>query len=45
MDKILSTRSYGICVFSLGVLQDFLKKKEFGPKNSWRNFKRIRTFI
>lgn len=27
MGKILSTRSYGICVFSLEVLQDFLKKK------------------
>lgn len=28
MDKVLSTRSYGICVFSLEVLQDFLKKKD-----------------
>lgn len=32
MDKILSTGSYGICVFSLEVLQDFLKKKRVRTK-------------
>ncbi len=27
MDRILSTYSYGICLFSMEVLQDFLKRK------------------
>ena len=28
MDRILSTYSYGICLFSMEVLQDFIKKKK-----------------
>ena len=28
MDRILSTYSYGICLFSMEVLQDFLKKQQ-----------------
>ena len=28
MDRILSTYSYGICLFSMEVLQDFLKKEK-----------------
>ena len=30
MDRILSTYSYGICLFSMEVLQDFLKKEKYG---------------
>ena len=29
MDRILSTYSYGICLFSMEVLQDFLKKGNY----------------
>ncbi len=32
MDRILSTYSYGICLFSMEVLQDFLKKKKLDQK-------------
>ena len=32
MEKILSTGSYGICLFSLDVLQDFLKKEKLKSK-------------
>lgn len=32
MDKILSAYSYGICVFSLDILQDFLKKEKIRTK-------------
>ena len=28
MDRILRTYSYGICLFSMEVLQDFLKKEK-----------------
>ncbi len=28
MDRILSTYSYGICLFSMEVIQDFLKKEK-----------------
>jgi hypothetical protein len=39
MDKILSTTSYGICLFSLEVLQDFLKKEKVRSKKLLDNFK------
>ena len=32
MDRILSTYSYGICLFSMEVLQDFLKKEKIRSK-------------
>ena len=32
MDRILSTYSYGICLFSMEVLQDFLKKEKILKK-------------
>lgn len=32
MDKILSTFNYGICLFSLEVLQEFLKKRKIRKK-------------
>ena len=41
MDRILSTYSYGICLFSMEVLQDFLKKEKIRSKN----FKRIKNYI
>lgn len=44
MDKILSTRSYGICVFSLEVLQDFLKKKRVRSKKLLEKFQRDKEF-
>ena len=28
MDRILSTYSYGICLFSMEVLQDFFEKRK-----------------
>lgn len=40
MDKILSTGSYGICVFSLEVLQDFLKKKRVRSKKLLEKFQK-----
>ena len=46
MDRILSTYSYGICLFSMEVLQDFLKKrKKLDQKNYYINFKRIKNYI
>lgn len=45
MDRILSTYSYGICLFSMEVLQDFLKKEKFDQKNYYINFKRIKNYI
>lgn len=44
MDKILSTRSYGICVFLLGVLQDFIKKKRVRSKKLLEKFQRDKEF-
>lgn len=32
MDRILDTGSYGICLFSIDVLQDFLKKEKVRTK-------------
>ena len=40
MDKILSTASYGICVFSLEVLQKFLKKEKVRSKKLLENFQK-----
>ena len=40
MDKILDTASYGICVFSLKVLQDFLKKKRVRSKKLLNKFQK-----
>ncbi|EEG94506.1 hypothetical protein ROSEINA2194_01634 [Roseburia inulinivorans DSM 16841] len=45
MDRILSTYSYGICLFSMEVLQDFLKKEKLDQKNYYINFKRIKNYI
>lgn len=44
MDKILSTGSYGICVFSLEVLQDFLKKKRVRTKKLLEKFQKNKDF-
>ncbi len=33
MDKILSVYSYGVCLFSVNVLQDFLKREKIKRKN------------
>ena len=44
MDRILSTYSYGICLFSMEVLQDFLKKEKIRSKKLL-NFKRIKNYI
>lgn len=44
MDKILSTGSYGICVFSLEVLQDFLKKKRVRSKKLLEKFQKDKDF-
>lgn len=40
MDKILGTFSYGICVFSLDVLQDFLKKEKIRTKKVLQYFQK-----
>ena len=40
MDRILSTRSYGICLFSLEVLQDFLKKEKIRSKKLLGKFQK-----
>ena len=40
MDKILSTRSYGICVFSLETLQDFLKGEKIRSKKLLERFQK-----
>ena len=44
MDKILSTGSYGICVFSLEILQDFLKKKRVRSKKLLEKFQKNKDF-
>lgn len=44
MDKILDTGSYGICVFSLKVLQDFLKKKRVRSKKLLNKFQKDKEF-
>lgn len=44
MDKILNTASYGICVFSLEVLQDFLKKKRVRSKKLLEKFQKDKEF-
>lgn len=40
MDKILSTYSYGICLFSMEVLQDFLKKEKIRSKKLLHKFQK-----
>lgn len=40
MDKILSTGSYGICLFSLEILQDFLKKEKIRSKKLLNKFQK-----
>lgn len=40
MDKILSTRSYGICLFSLEVVQTFLKKEKVRSKKLLEKFQK-----
>lgn len=40
MDKILSTGSYGICLFSLEVLQNFLKKEKIRSKKLLEKFQK-----
>ena len=41
MDRILSTYSYGICLFSMEVLQDFLKKEKIRSKKLLHKFQKI----
>ena len=38
MDRILTVSSYGICLFSLDVLEDFLKKEKVRSKKLLKNF-------
>lgn len=40
MDKILSTFSYGICVFSLDILQNFLKREKIRTKKILQHFQK-----
>lgn len=40
MDKILSTFSYGICVFSLGALKDYFKKEKIRTKKILQYFQK-----
>lgn len=40
MDKVLSTFNYGICLFSLEVLQDFLKREKVRSKKLLENFQK-----
>lgn len=40
MDKILNTASYGICLFSLEVLQGFLKEKKIRSKKLLEKFQK-----
>lgn len=40
MDKILSTGSYGICLFSFEILQDFLKKEKIRSKKLLEKFQK-----
>lgn len=42
MDKILDVSSYGICLFSLEVLQEFLKKERVRSKKLLVNFQKNR---
>ncbi|WP_082340359.1 hypothetical protein [Lysinibacillus sp. FJAT-14222] len=38
MDRVLTVSSYGICLFSLDVLEDFLKKEKVRSKKLLKNF-------
>lgn len=38
MDRILTVSSYGICLFSLDVLEDFFKKEKVRSKKLLKNF-------
>ena len=40
MDKILDTSSYGICLFSLEILQNFIKKEKIWSKNILNKFQK-----
>lgn len=40
MDRVLSTASYGICLFSLEVLQEFLKKEKIRSKKLLNKFQK-----
>lgn len=40
MDKILDTCNYGICLFSVGVLQDFLKREKIRSKKLLGKFQK-----
>lgn len=44
MDKVLGTASYGICVFSFEVLQDYLKKKRVRSKKLLEKFQKDKDF-
>ncbi len=43
MDKNLSVSGYGICLFSVGVLQDFLKKEKIRTKKLLNKFQKDKT--
>ena len=43
MDRILSTYSYGICLFSMEVLQDFLKKEKIRSKKLLHKFQKDKS--
>ena len=43
MDKNLSVSGYGICLFSVGVLQDFLKKEKIRIKKLLNKFQKDKT--
>ena len=38
MDKILSTYNHGVCLFSVNVLYDFLKKRKDKKQKNFRGF-------
>ncbi len=40
MDRVLTTGSYGICLFSLEVLQEFLKKEKIRSKKLLDRFQK-----
>lgn len=40
MDKVLDTYNYGICLFSLGILQDFLKGEKIRSKKLLEKFQK-----
>ncbi len=44
MDKNLSVSGYGICLFSVGVLQDFLKKEKIRTKKLLNKFQKDKPF-